>query len=163
MHLKIPILTHREELRFEQHYRPMLPQLYSLAFRLLRSEEDAKDVVQDVLLKLWQMRHQLPPDGAEIPFVHAMVRNRCLNLLRDYHTEPLQEDVIHTIEPSPDTRFEAQDFLDHLLSMLPEKPRLIVQLRIVEGLSFEQIEQQTGISAGNARVILSRTLQQLRQ
>lgn len=163
MHLKIPILTHREELHFEQHYRPMFPQLYSLAFRLLRSEEDAKDVVQDVLLKLWQIRDQLPPDGAELPFVLSMVRNRCINLLRDCHTEPLQDEAVSPMEPSPDVRFEAQDFLNHLLAMLPEKPRLIVQLRIVEGLSFEQIEQQTGISAGNARVILSRTLQQLRQ
>lgn len=163
MHLKIPILVHRNELNFERHYRPMLPKLYSLAFRLLRSEEDAKDVVQDVLLKLWQIRDQLPPDGAELAFVLSMVRNRCINLLRDYHTEPLQEESVTTIEPSPDTRFEAQDYLQHLLDMLPEKPRLIVQLRIIEGLSFEQIEQQTGISAGNARVILSRTLQQLRQ
>lgn len=146
----------------------MSREMYAMAFRILQIQEEAEDVVQDVLLTLYERRRSLPPEAAEIGYVMAMVRNRCIDRLRALSTQPLAppgEEVSSGSEPltaSPEEQIEARDYLEHLLQSLPEKARLIVQLRLIDDLSFEEIEQQTGISQGNARVILSRAMKEIK-
>lgn len=158
----------REEDRFVEHYMPLCDDLFALAYRLLQDADVAKDIVQDVLAKLWQIRHELPADGADKAYCLTMVRNRCIDYLRREQIVPLQS-LENDDNPMPDvededfyTTLEAQDYLDCVLSQLPEKARQIVELRLRDGFSFREIEQLTGISEGNARVILTRTLKRLR-
>lgn len=136
----------------------------------MQDEDDARDIVQDVLTKLWQQRHNLPPDGADKPYCLAMVRNRCIDNLRQQQILPLQrlekdDETFSIPEPTaPDSyaSFEAQNYLESILKELPPKARQIVELRLRDGLSFKEIEQLIGISEGNARVLLTRTLKRLR-
>lgn len=171
MHLFTTLHSLRsEEKRFEEHYAPMNRSLFALAYRLMQDEDEARDIVQDVLVKLWQQRSDLPPDGADKAYCMTMVRNLCIDRLRRQQlvaTERLDTDDEPPSFPEPaDTGFydayEAQDYLDCLLKELPTKARQIVELRLRDGFSFKEIEQLTGISEGNARVILLRTLKQLR-
>lgn len=171
MHLFSLHSLRREEKRFEEHYMPMTGDLFALAYRLLQDEEEARDIVQDVLGKLWQLRSDLPPEGADKPYCLTMVRNRCIDSLRQQQIIKLQrletdEDTPSFPEPAADdfyAAFEAQDYLEYLLKELPPRARQLVELRLRDGFSFKEIELLTGISEGNARVILTRTLQQLRQ
>lgn len=142
---------------------------FALAYRMLQDEAEAKDVVQDTLVKLWQARAQLPQDGADKAYCMTMVRNRCFDILRRQQIIPIQTLTSDEDEP-PEipggdfySRMEAQDYLEKLLRELPPSAKLIVELRLKDGYTFKEIEQLTGISEGNARVILSRTLKQLRQ
>lgn len=158
----------REEDRFVEHYMPLCDDLFALAYRLLQDSDVAKDIVQDVLAKLWQSRYELPADGADKPYCLTMVRNRCIDHLRREQIVPLQS-LENDDDPMPEAaeddfyaKLEAQDYLDYVLSQLPEKTRQIVELRLRDGFSFREIEQLTGISEGNARVILTRTLKRLR-
>lgn len=147
----------------------MTRDLFALAYRMLQDESEAKDVVQDTLVKLWQARAQLPQDGADKAYCMAMVRNRCFDILRRQKIIQIQALTPDEEEPPeiPDgdfySRIEAQDYLEKLLQELPPSAKLIVELRLRDGYTFKEIEQLTGISEGNARVILSRTLKQLRQ
>ena len=52
----------REEDRFVEHYMPLCDDLFALAYRLLQDADVAKDTVQDVLAKLWQIRDELPTE-----------------------------------------------------------------------------------------------------
>lgn len=150
---------------------PMTRELFAWAYRLLQDEEEARDIVQDVLGKLWQLRSDLPPEGADKAYCLTMVRNRCIDSLRQQQIIKLQrletdEDTPSIPEPAADdlyAAFEAQDYLEYLLKELPPRARQLVELRLRDGFSFKEIELLTGISEGNARVILTRTLQQLRQ
>lgn len=172
MHLFTTILSLRsEERRFEEHYTPMTGALFALAYRLMQDEDEAHDMVQDVLTRLWQQRADLPPYGADKAYCLTMVRNRCIDRLRQQQALPLQrldtddEDEPTFPEPSDegfDAAFEAQDYLDNLLKELPSRARQIVELRLRDGFTFKEIERLTGISEGNARVILLRTLKDLR-
>lgn len=170
MHLFSIHSLRNEEKRFEEHYMPMSRELFALAYRLMQDEEEARDIVQDVLGKLWQLRSDLPPDGADKPYCLTMVRNRCIDSLRQQQILRLQrmetdEETPSFPEPADEdffAAFEAQDYLECLLKELPPRARLLVELRLRDGFSFKEIEQLTGISEGNARVILTRTLKQLR-
>lgn len=149
---------------------PLTRDLFAMAYRLLQDEDEAQDVVQDVLTKLWLIRSELPPEGADKIYCLTMVRNRCLDRLRQQQVIPLQhvtdenESEWGNIPDESDScsALEAQDYLDRLLEDLPPKARQIIELRLRDGFSFREIEQLTGISEGNARVILTRTLKRLR-
>lgn len=165
-----------EHERFVRRYMPMHRSMFAMAFRLMQNEEDAEDVVQDVLLTLYERRDYLPPEAVEQSYVVAMVRNRCIDLLRAPQTQSLappdddddpssnSEHTSHIPEPttpSSEAQLEAHDYLTHLLAKLPDRTRQLVKLRLVDGLSFDEIAERTGITAVNARVILSRTLKEL--
>lgn len=171
MHLFPLHIFKSEETRFEEHYLPLTDDMFALAYRLMQDRDEAQDVVQDVLSKLWEMRGGLPTKGADKAFCLTMVRNLCIDKLRRQKTvffSPLETD--DEDEPYPEVAseddcyeaFEAQDYLDYLLKTIPPKARQIVELRLRDGFSFKEIEQLTGISEGNARVILLRTLKQLK-
>lgn len=169
MHLLSAHIFLREETRFKEHYLPLTNDMFALAYRLLQDEDEAKDVVQEVLTKLWQIRSDLPPEGADKAYCLTMVRNNCIDQLRRQQTIRFEAMNEEAEEPFPDlttesfySTLEAQDYLDYLLKELPPKVRQIVELRLRDGFSFREIEQLTGIHEGNARVILLRTLKRLR-
>lgn len=143
--------------------------MYTMAYRLLQQQQEAEDIVQDVLLTLYERRDEFPPEASDKSYVLAMVRNRCIDRLRSPHYEslsPPDESSTTIAEPmvdSPEAQLEAQDYLDHILASLPERTQQIVRLRLVDDLSFDQIAAATGISATNARMIVSRTLRELRK
>lgn len=143
--------------------------MFALAYRLVQDETEALDMVQDVLTKLWEMRYNLPLEGADKAYCLTMVRNRCLDKLRQQqiiHFQSLEADehvaFFEADTGDPYTILETQDYLDCLLRELPDKARQIVELRLRDGFSFREIEQLSGITEGNARVILLRTLKRLR-
>lgn len=170
-----PFTLHKfrsEESRFKEHYLPLTDDMFALGYRLLQDESAAQDIVQDALAKLWQMRSSLPDEGADKAYCLTMVRNLCIDQLRRQQTlsfQPLETD--DEASPYPEiasdenfySTFEAQDYLEHVLKSLPPKVRQLVEYRLRDGFSFKEIELLTGISEGNARVILLRTLRQLRE
>lgn len=155
--------------RFIRRYMPMSREMYAMAFRLLQQPEEAEDVVQDVMLALYERRHSLPPEASELPYVLAMIRNRCIDRLRTPRPETLappgeeEGSGSEPLTPSPEAQLEARDYLEHILGGLPPRAAEVIRLRLVDGLSFEDIARQMGITAGNARVILSRTLQEIKR
>lgn len=142
---------------------PMSRDMYTMAFRLLQQPEEAEDIVQDILLELYERG-----DSQSKSYVMAMVRNRCIDRMRGkpLSPEPLSPTGARgeeePIGPSPEAQIEARDYLEQILQSLPEQVRTIVRLRIIDGLSFDEIAERTGMTAGNARVIVSRCLNQLK-
>lgn len=155
---------------------PMSRDMYTMAFRLLQQPEEAEDIVQDILLELYERPlspDPSPPKGKgednelkDKKYVMAMVRNRCIDRMRTSLPLPLSPEgergEEEPIGPSPEAQIEARDYLEQILQSLPEQVRTIVRLRIIDDLSFDEIAERTGLTAGNARVIVSRCLNQLK-
>lgn len=141
---------------------PMSRDMYTMAFRLLQQPEEAEDIVQDILLELYEREQDLKDKS----YVMAMVRNRCIDRMRTSLPHPLSPEgergEEEPIGPSPEAQIEARDYLEQILQSLPEQVRTIVRLRIIDDLSFDEIAERTGLTAGNARVIVSRCLNQLK-
>ena len=134
------------------------PHMLSVARSYLKASEEAEDVVQDVLLKLWQLLDKLRiPMG---PLALVLVRNRCIDCLRRLQsTIALPENVVES-EPTCDERYEKGRLL---VDKLPTMQQTIMRLRHMEGMEMCEIAALTGSNETAVRKALSRARQAIRQ
>ena len=134
------------------------PHMLSVARSYLKASEEAEDVVQDVLLKLWQLLDKLRiPMG---PLALVLVRNRCIDCLRRLQsTIALPENVVES-EPTCDERYEKVMLL---VDKLPTMQQTIMRLRHMEGMEMCEIAALTGSNETAVRKALSRARQAIRQ
>ena len=129
------------------------PRMLSVARSYLKANEEAEDVVQDVLLKLWQLLDKLRiPMG---PLALVLVKNRCVDCLRRLQTTiDIPENVAES-EPACDERYEKVK--------LPTMQQTIMRLRHMEGMEMYEIAALTGSKEAAVRKSLSRARQAIRQ
>ena len=141
--------------------------------RLLRNEADALDVCQEVFVKLLEHRHRLDasaPSSLLYRIATNHVKNRVQYLARRQHgrQDAYEEGDGHAGAASPNSapdealdgkRAEAR--LDAALASLDEEQRVLVVLRDVENLSYEEIQEVTGLPAGTVKSRLHRARQTL--
>jgi len=153
---------------FRTSVLPVSRKLLKYASQFLKDGEEARDVVQDVFLKLWKMREELPGIGNIEAFAVRMTRNRCLDVMRAKRTDEMKgkalkpditwtEDVHTRIELS-----EAANQIRSIIGTLPEMQRKLMQLRDIEQFTLEEIEEITGMNANTIRVNLSRARKKVR-
>jgi RNA polymerase sigma-70 factor (ECF subfamily) len=153
---------------FESTVLPVKNKLYRLAYLLLQDKEEAEDILQDVFLKLWSNKHKLHAYRSIEAFAMCITKNMCFNKLKLKGKTQFVDNShidIRNHEPDPDDRLEQVNDLQtvqRLLQNLPMQQKLVLQLRDVEALSFDEIEQVTGLSLNNVRVILSRARKNIR-
>ena len=154
---------------FKQRILPVQGRLFRLAQLFLRNREDAEDTLQDVLLRLWTNRQQLDSYQSVEALAVQMTKNICLDRLKAHVRQKTTDDPdlpsVQAAGVSPYQQLELSDSVDlihRLIDDLPEQQRYILHLRDVEEYSFDEIEQVTGLSINNIRVILSRARQRLR-
>lgn len=132
--------------------------------------QDAEDMVQEAYLRLWQRREELPPDmGSVEAYGITIVRNLCLDALKAPQLEeehrPIEE--LEVAQAGSLTReVEVKDeasIVKRIIGALPEQQRQVVKMRDVDDCSYEEIEQVTGLSAVNIRVLLSRARKKIRE
>lgn len=154
---------------FTQLVLPTQGRLFRLAKLFLRNREEAEDTLQEVLLKLWTHRQQLESYQSVEAFAVQMTRNLCLDKLKSksYQTttgDPDLSDVgSDSISPYRQTELaDSAALMRQLIEALPEQQKLILHLRDVEEYSFEEIQEVTGMTVNNIRVILSRARKEVR-
>ncbi|KAA0992496.1 RNA polymerase sigma factor [Dyadobacter aurulentus] len=155
---------------FNQRILPVQGRLFRLAQMFLRNREEAEDAIQDVLLRLWTNRQQLETYQSIEALAVQMTKNLCLDRLKSHRNQKMESgsDIteVQAGEQSPYALLESSDssrLIHQLIGGLPEQHKLVLHLRDVEEYSFEEIEEVTGLSNANIRVILSRARQKLRE
>lgn len=156
-------------------------QVYALAFRILRQEQDAEDVTQQTFLSAMEHLHTFRGDSRFATWLMRIATHAALKILRkrrgldfvslEANTEEDGDTVPHPEfiadwKDSPEklvTRRETLNLIDQALEQLDEKHRLIFLLRDVEGLSVQETAQVLGISEANVKVRLLRARLQLRE
>lgn len=152
--------------RFNADFFPLRKNLYTLAFRLLESQEDAEDVVQDLYLKLWQS--ELPDDALKSPkaWCLTLVRNMCLDRLKSKRVrDRVPMDKIDPEQPPASDLHGKQRIraVFSALEKLPENERKVLKMKVLEDLSYEEIEKRTGYSYPSLRVMLSNARKKLKK
>ena len=136
--------------------RALSSPLYGFALRFLRNQEDAQDIVQDVLEKLWINRKKVEFAKAKSWMFttahHAMInlinKKQRLQFLGD---EKLPEKVVKSV-----SIFESNQVVDRALSILPPVQKSIILLRDLEGYSYEEIGEILDLSPSQVKVYLFR-------
>lgn len=155
---------------FKRLFLPLHPKLFRIAYALVENKSDAEDILQDAYYKLWSRQNELADVRNPEAFCVTLVKNLCLDFLRSpragRHDEDVTEVVTLSTDSSPDKELEMQDKVEqvrHLINRLPENQRQVLRLRGIEDCSIDEIEQITGLSAVNIRVLLSRARKIIRE
>ena len=120
--------------------------LYRYAWYFLHDEEAAYDVLQDVFLKLWQVRERVDPDKSLKALLYQMVRNTALNHMR--HAKRHAADALDDAPYEPADAPRAEEDLDTevlanqvraWIEELPERRREAFMLSRYQGLSHVEI------------------------
>lgn len=153
---------------FKTSVLPVSQKLLRFATHFLKDEELARDVVQDVFLKLWQKRESLGEIENIEAFAMRMTKNRCLDVIRANKVIPLDAETDRKLkEKTVDVHSKvelsesAQQILQ-LINKLPDLQRTVMKLRDIEQLSYEEIAEATDLKVNAIRVNLSRARKKVR-
>lgn len=142
--------------------------MYWAAWRLTKNKEEAEDLVQDVFLRLWTQRNELPDIENVEAYCVRLIQRRFLDLRRSRHSEaPLPQDI--SLLPSGDDLHREAELRDHaeqaqrLIDTLPENQRQVIILRDIEDKSYDDIAQETGLTQVNVRALISRARRTIRE
>jgi len=151
---------------FHKEYLPLAETLYRIAYYMLESEADAEDAVQELYLKIWESRDVL--NGIRLPKAYAvrMLKNLCVDRMRKAGHETCPEELPQTgFSPSPDEALDARTRLNKVLEAvksLPDRQRKVLILRTVDGMSYKEIAERTGMNYLTCRVLLSQARASIR-
>lgn len=154
---------------FKQLLLPLYPRLQRVALRLLGNAEDAEDMVQEVYMKLWSKRDALPDVQDVEAYCVTLTKNMCIDRLRIAEMEKADVDEVPTMLAATDDveaqveRHDAVEQVKQIIETLPEHQQQVITLRDMEDCSFEEIAEQTGLTAVNIRMLLSRARRTIRE
>lgn len=146
----------------------MSSKLLRFALQILQDEEEAKDVLQDIFLKLWQKRDELVKVENLEAFVLRMIRNRCLDLIRARRTVSMEVVKKHPIQEEDRSETDCLELADsarlvkQIIAELPDLQRIVIHLRDIEQLEYEEIAEATHLNVNAIRVNLSRARKKVR-
>jgi RNA polymerase sigma-70 factor (ECF subfamily) len=143
---------------FDQLYKLFAPLVHGIALSRVPYDE-AQDVVQDVFLAAYRNLHTLRDKAAFGAWLARIARNQSAEYYR--HPRPAEE-LTDDIRDSSDHRGEAREILTTIRTM-PAAYRETLILRLVEGMTGDEIADQTGLTPDSVRVNLHRGMRMLRQ
>ena len=152
---------------FKTSVLPVSRKLLRFATQFLKDEEEARDVVQDIFLKLWQKRDKLHEIDNIEAFAMRMTRNRCLDVIRTKRTLELDDNYRKIIQEPIDVHLQVELSetalrIRNLISRLPDLQKKVMHMRDLEQFTYEEIGELTGLNANAIRVNLSRARKKVR-
>lgn len=132
--------------------RILLPVALRYARRMMNDPNEAEDVAQDAMMRMWRVAPDWQPGQAKLStWLYRVTANLCIDRSRRKKTAPLQN-VREPVDPADSVTDAMQaksrnDALQVALSELPDRQRQAVVLRHIEGLPNPEIADIMGISA----------------
>ncbi|KAA5546440.1 RNA polymerase sigma-70 factor [Adhaeribacter rhizoryzae] len=151
------------ELLFRQYYAGLCKSLY----RILRDDSLAEDIVQEVFLKVWEIREQLQMNEAIQSYLYRSCYNTALNFLKKQKQNT--DMAILEVVPGEDSAEKSLDFAETesqifaAIEALPPKTRLVFSLSRFEELSYKEIADRLDISIKSVEKHMGIALQRLRE
>jgi len=153
---------------FKNKVIPFKNKLFRFALRIVGNAAEAEDVVQEVFIKLWNQREKLHTYNNLEAWSIRMTKNLSIDKTRSKHFNlgiiPDGFDISSNRE-NPHKMAEQHDTVSRIKIMidkLPEKQKLVMQLRDIEGMSYKEIEDALSIPMNQVKVYLFRARKQIR-
>lgn len=154
---------------FRQDLLPLKDKIFRLGLRITLNRQEAEDLTQDTLIRLWNMREKLEGVANLEAFSLTIVRNLALDRMErrgngDLGLEAAGDNTPDNTPP-PDERLEQDDRLgriQRLFNALPERQRTAVQLRDIEGMTYQEAAAAMGLTEELFKVTLHRARKAIR-
>ena len=154
------------EMLFRTYYQP----LCNYAFTFVQDRDEAEEIVQSTFLSIWEKRENLSIHTGVKPYLYAMVRNACLNVLkhekiRQRHMEMEMAVAERSVEAVARTVMasELETRIYQAMDHLPEQCRLIFKLSRFEELKYAEIAEQLNISIKTVENQMGKALRIMRE
>ena len=147
---------------------PFKDKVYRLAKRLLVSSDEAEDATQKLYFKLWKNKGKIEKYDNVEAYAMMMTKNYCLDQLKSKRASNLTlvhsnyRDENATLQSDVEYR-DGANIIKRMMNDLPEKQRMIVQLRDVENYEYHEIAEIMDMEPTAIRVALSRARKALRE
>ncbi|MCY1721246.1 sigma-70 family RNA polymerase sigma factor [Prolixibacteraceae bacterium Z1-6] len=153
---------------FKNKVIPFSRKLYPMLFRILKDEEETRDALQDLMVKLWNKRNDLNNCTNQPAYIVAMARNYSFDLVKKKRPAKIGKNeeykVLNLVDEGANPEIKEKfECVHKVITELPEKYRTVIQLRDIDGFSFDEIKEITGFEVPNLRVILSRARQKVKE
>ncbi|MFT7073102.1 RNA polymerase sigma factor [Patiriisocius sp. Uisw_017] len=151
---------------FLQTTMPFKDRLYRIAKRFLVSSDEAEDAVQEIYLKLWRGKEKLKNYKSPEAFAITMTKNYCLDRLKSKQASNLK--IVHNNyenHQNLENQIEANDgvaLVFKIMDTLPNQEKMVLHLRDVEQLEFDEIAKMIDSNPTAVRVALSRARKKVR-
>lgn len=154
---------------FLEKVLPFKDKVYRLAKRLLVSNDEAEDATQELYFKLWKNKAKIASYDNVEAYAMMMTKNYCLDQLKSKRASNLT--LVHSnykdeSNSKVDADLEFKDganIIKRMMHDLPEKQRMIIQLRDIEHYEFHEIGKIMEMEPTAIRVALSRARKTLRE
>lgn len=158
-----------QEISFRNDILPLKDKLFRLALRITFDRAEAEDIVQDTLIRVWNKRDEWTQFGSIEAYCLTVARNLAID--RSERKEAQTVALTPEMEQTPDASSpyerlvnkERMRLLHRLIDRLPEKQRLIMQFRDVEGKSYKEIAALLNLTEEQVKVNLFRARQKVKQ
>jgi RNA polymerase sigma-70 factor (ECF subfamily) len=155
---------------FQSRVLPAKNKLFRFALRMLGDEDDAKDIVQEVFIRVWNGRDQMDQIQNMEAWCMRITKNLSLDKLRAVQrkgTQSLENSFnVQQTDGTPDVKTEMGESMQHVsqfIAALPEKQRQIIHLRDVEGYTYNEICDILEIDMNQVKVNLFRARNAVRE
>ncbi|WP_205508409.1 RNA polymerase sigma factor [Longitalea arenae] len=160
---------HALELLFADIFKKHEYRLHSLVFKLTRSNQYARDIIQEVFIKLWEHRHHINSIHNVEAWLYRLTENKVIDFLRKVAADNRLKDAIWKNQPDElnetEDKVAAREYnqiIQKAIEQLPPQRKLIYYLNREKGLNYQEIADHLAISKHTVKNQLSTALQFIR-
>ena len=154
---------------FEDLYRLFYTRLFNFALLYVHKREIAEEVVNDVMINIWNKQQTLQQVQNLETYIFAAVRNRSLNYMSTYSAWHVMPDdtreqgaIINFNDPEKELEWKEISFrLNQAIDQLPEQCRTVFKLIKEEGFRYKQVAEILNISPRTVETQLFRAIKKL--
>ncbi len=150
-------------------------QVYNLAYRMLSNAEDAGDIVQETFIRAYGALASFRQNASFLTWLYKIASNLCIDLLRSRRSKgtlSLDFELEEGREPAADRSYSPENtvvrgavgqIVNKAVMNLPEKYRVVVVMRHLQGMSVDEIADQLALPSGTVKTHLFRAREMLRE
>jgi len=155
---------------FDVLYRKYSKRIYKFGFSILKSQEEAENLIQDVYLNFWENRHKVEENSSIKSYLFTIAYNSSISIIRKKARETQFIEYLKTLqdlnEEPVNVELEYNELtnkLDEIINALPRRQKEVYLLNRVECLKYKEIADRLHISVNTIENHMSRALKTIRE
>jgi RNA polymerase sigma-70 factor (ECF subfamily) len=142
-------------------------QIYRVCYRFVENREDAMDLAQEIFIKAFEHLPTFRRESSLKTWLYRIAMNHCINHVKKHSQEFVEvTEFVGSVVPTVHAEMEARERRDHfrqMVRLLPPKQKAILELRINEHLTYEEIARMSGRSVSTIKASVFFALAKLRK
>ena len=162
--------NHNWELYFESIYKKYYSCLCAYAKTFVYDNDDAEEIVQGIILKLWEQKETTQNITSIKSYLYRAVKNTCINYIKHKKIQNQYKDAswiqlkeIESEFSDPYQKTELEEHIQEAISALPDRCKEVFEMSRFDGLKNKEISEKLDISIKAVEANITRALSSLRK